>query len=273
MSEKDDKMIELEALEKEYEVILNQYQEALNSYISALNQPTNFVSLKGRAYWGQKGLNQDTANSKEECINMCKNDSKCTGATYNEKQHYCWLRQGNAASTITASNNTDDYAILSQDKVLLTRLNYYNEKLTDMSEQIFKSLRSLKPTLDENKAENTLKQKQIEIHYINLKKQKKDIEKELSEYMAVESEYNSQQLYANQNNVSLRVWLLITCIILLITFKNIMGQQDLPFTVLFWVGILGLLVILSFSLTQPSGFLMWGLVLLYVGLNFLGVVN
>lgn len=246
-NENNDKLIKLEALEKEYDVILNQYQEALNTYINALNQPKNYVSLKGRAYWGQKSLKQDAVTSKEDCINMCKSDSKCSGATYNEKQNYCWTRQGK--STLTVSND-NDYAILSQDKALLTRLQYFNSKLSEMSQEIIKELKTLTPYLKESQLKNDFKQKQIEIHYINLQNQKKDIEKELDDYMAIENEYMNQRLYVNQNNISLRVWFIITIIILLVTFKKMMGQQSMSFNTLFWVTLFGLIIVLSISINQ-----------------------
>lgn len=260
----NDTLIKLEALEKEYEVTLNQYQEALNSYITALKQPNGFVSLKGRAYWGTSGLTQGTADSEAICESMCKADSKCTGATYNEKQHYCWVRQGKSNVT-TASN--DSYAILTQDKALLARLQYFNDKLTQLSQQIMDNLYIVKPYLKETHNENNEKQNQIQLHYVSLKQQQKEIEKELAEYMALENEYQSQQLYANQNNVSLRIWVLITCIILLITLKNMLGLDSFPISLLFWVGIICLLIILSFSLTQPAGFLMWGVAILYIILS------
>jgi hypothetical protein len=246
-NENNDNLIKLEALEKEYDVVLNQYQESLKSYINALNQPKNYVSLKGRAYWGKQSLKEGNVASKEDCINMCKSDSKCSGATYNEKKNYCWTRQG--TSSLTASDE-NDYAILSQDKTLLTRLQYFNSKLSDMSEEIIKELNELKPNLKEDQNKNDFKQKQIEIHYTNLQKQKKDIEKELDEYMAIENEYINQQLYANQNNISLRVWFIITAIILLVTFKKMVGQQSVSLSILFWIILVGLVIVLSISINQ-----------------------
>ena len=246
-NENNDINIKLEALEKEYEVILNQYQEALNSYINALNQPKNFVSLKGRAYWGKKALNQSTVKSKEECIDMCKSDDKCSGATYNEKQRYCWTRQGKSDLTVAENN---DYAILSQDKALLTRLQYFNDKLSNMSEEIMDVLTKINPNLKESQLKNDFKQKQIEIHYINLQRQKRDIQKELDDYMAIENEYNDGQLYVNQNNISLRIWFIITIIILLVTFQNISGKQYVSFSILFWIILFGLIIILSVTIMQ-----------------------
>ncbi len=265
----NDMLIKLEALEKEYEVTLNQYQEALNTYIASLKQPKSFVSLKGRAYWGTKGLTQGAADSEAVCESMCKADSKCTGATYNEKQHYCWVRQGK--STVTTTTD-DSYAILTQDKALLARLQYFNTKLTDLSKQIMDNLYVIKPYLKETNNENDEKHKQIRLHYVSLKQQQRDIEKELAEYMALENEYQSQQLYANQNNISLRIWVLITCIILLVTLKKMLGLESFPISVLFWLGIICLLIILSFSLTQPAGFLMWGIAILYIVLSQLNII-
>ena len=68
--------------------------------------------------------------------------------------------------------------------------------------------------------------------------------------MAIENEYNDGQLYVNQNNISLRIWFIITIIILLVTFQNIGGKQYVSFSILFWIILFGLIIILSVTIMQ-----------------------
>jgi hypothetical protein len=91
-----------------------------------------------------------------------------------------------------------------------------------------------------------------------------EMEKQLQEYNSINEEYENQSLYVNQQTVSMRVWVLITCVILLITIKRMVGSSSPPLAITIWLIILILLIILTYSLSSPSGFAMWFLVLLAI---------
>lgn len=263
-NETNDKQIQLTTLEKEYETTLTQYQQALNNYISSLNSnQKSYSKLEGRAFWGQKALTQNAVNTIDDCVNMCKSDDKCTGATYNEKQHYCWTRQGN--SPLTASDE-NDYAILTSDKVLLIRVKYLNEQLMTISRQIISNLQQLRPTLTKQRQENKQKQEQIEIHYVSLKKQKDDIDKELITYNTIDNDYSDQLLNVEQKKYNLRFWSFIAFLIVYFIASTIFGFV-LPPTI-----ILAFLII-SFLLFLPSNKTKQNMVIIIVAIIVVGIIN
>ena len=154
-------LINIDTLQKEYEVVLQEYQESLQNYITSLtntdlssdstnlssdstnlssdstnlssnstnstnlssnstntnstSDSTNtnsFMSLKGRTWWGTKGIQEQSAATEEECKDMCFHLENCTGATFNAEQHYCWMRTGKSKITV---GRDDDYALVSTD--------------------------------------------------------------------------------------------------------------------------------------------------------------
>ena len=88
------------------------------------------------------------------------------------------------------------------------QLNHFNDKLTNLSKEFMTELQQIKPMIDEQKNINQEKQNNVKIYYINLTNQKKEIEKQLEEYKAIQNEYENQQIYATQKNMSLYFWIL-----------------------------------------------------------------
>ena len=57
-------VINVETLQKEYDVTLQQYQEAVQNYISILeNSSSKFEALKGRTWWGTDKLEEGTVDT------------------------------------------------------------------------------------------------------------------------------------------------------------------------------------------------------------------
>jgi len=250
----DNASINIETLEKEYEVTLQEYQEALNNYINSLKQTQEYTYLQGRAWWGESGLKQTNASDIKECENMCKADSKCSGATFNSKTNYCWLRKGQSLLTTSPDDN---YAIILSQKNALAKLQYYNDKLTTMSKQIMVELQRLQPKLDEQINENNLKQNELQIYYINLQKQKREIEKQAEEYMGLENNYLNQDLIATKANMTLNMFGAITLLVLLITIKKLFFPESKIVGTFFMMLIFLIFLYLSSNLTYPSIFALW----------------
>jgi hypothetical protein len=251
---KDNTSINIETLEKEYEVTLQQYQGALNNYINSLKQTQNYSQLKGRAWWGEIGLKQTNVKNITECENICKADSKCSGATFSSKTNYCWTRKGESLLS-TAPN--DYYAIILSQKDSLAKLQYYNNKLTNMSKEIMSELQRLRPNLNNKIKENNLKQNELQLYYINLEKQKKEIEKQAEEYKELENNYKNQDLYASKQNMILNMLVVLMSVILLITIKKIFFPESKVIGNIFMLLIFLIFLYLSSNLTNPSIFALW----------------
>lgn len=257
-------LIKVETLQKEYEVTLQQYQEAGKNYITSLqtspNYPntSNFTALKGRTWWGTAGLSEGSVNTQEECENMCANSDKCSGATFNPVKRYCWIRTGD--NGITAGLDTD-YALVTKQKAALSVMKYLNERLLTLNKQISNELQKINPEVRQQYEEKNQKQQELNVSYNKLLEQKIELDKQLQEYYSIDQEENNQSIYVNQQNVSFRIWVLVTALVLLITLKKLFGGESPPISITIWILIIIVLIILTYSLSTPAGFLM-GFVLL-----------
>jgi hypothetical protein len=246
-------LIKVQLLQEEYEVTLQQYQEAGQNFITNLqsktlsNPETNkFTALKGRSWWGTTGLKEGEVSSQQECENMCANSIECSGATFNPVKRYCWTRSGE--STITVGND-DDYALISQQKSALSIMKYLNDKLLDLNREMTNELQNINPDVEQQYDEKNIKHKQLTSSYDILLKQKIALDKELQEYYSIVGEENNQYLFVNQQNMSLRFWIIITCLVLsLMIYQFFTG--NLPFnSITIWLLIIIVLIILTYSLS------------------------
>jgi hypothetical protein len=220
-----------------------------------------FSALKGRTWWGTGGLSEGTVNSQEECENMCANSPECSGATFNSVKRYCWTRTGD----IGISAGTDsDYALITQQKAALSVMKTLNDRLLEINNQITSELQSINPQVQEQYEEKNQKHQELSSSYNNLLEQKIEIDKQLQEYYSIDQEENNQAIYVNQQNVSYRFWVLITCLVLLITIKKMLGSESPPISITIWIIIIIVLIILTYSLSTPAGFLMWFVLLVSI---------
>jgi hypothetical protein len=220
-----------------------------------------FTALKGRTWWGTGGLSEGAVNSQEECEDMCANSSECSGATFNSVKRYCWTRTGD----IGISAGTDsDYALITQQKAALSVMKTLNERLLEINNQITSELQSINPQVKEQYEEKNQKHQELSSSYNHLLEQKIEIDKQLQEYYSIEQEENNQSIFVIQQNVSYRFWVLITCLVLLITITKMFGSESPPLSITFWLIIIIVLIILTYSLSTPAGFLMWFVLLVSI---------
>ena len=247
-------IIKVETLQKEYEVTLQQYQEAVKNYTNTIDtiDKNTFVALKGRAWWGSSGLKEGTVSTQNECESMCAADTKCTGATFNPVKKYCWTRSGDGKLSPGEDN---DYALLTKQKAALGLANSLNDRLLAINTEITALLRDINPQVNEQKQEINKKQLQLENSYQKLLENKLDIEKQLQEYYSVDQENENQSLFVSQKNTLMRFWVLITCLVLMFTIRKIYGADKLPFLFVFWLLAIIIMIILSYGLSRPSGFM------------------
>lgn len=259
-------LIKIETLQKEYEVVLQEYQEAGKNYIISLQSDLNkYVALKGRSWWGTSGLIEGPVSSQEECENMCANSQECTGATFNPVKHYCWARKGESSITVGRDN---DYALLTQQKASLSTMKRLNQKLLDLNSQISDELTNINPEVEAQNKEKDLKQQQLNDSYEKLLEQKIELDKQLQDYYSIEQEEENQSLIVNQQNMSLRFWVLIVCLVLIFTIKRMVGASSLSFTMIYWLAIIIVLIMLTYTLSTPAGFMMLFLGILSIILYF-----
>ena len=220
-----------------------------------------FTALKGRTWWGTAGLSEGTVSTQEECENMCASSSQCSGATFNPVKRYCWTRSGESAITV---GRDDDYALITQQKAALSVMKYLNQRLLDLNKEITNELQNINPEVEQQYEEKNTKQQQLETSYNTLLGQKIALDKELQEYYSIGEEENNQSIFVNQQNLSFRFWVLITCLILLLMIKQLFGLESPPISITIWLLIIIVLIILTYSLSSPSGFVMLFIFLLVI---------
>lgn len=254
-------LIKVKTLQKEYEVLLQQYQEAGKNYISYLqnSDSSNYTALQGRTWWGIKGINESSVETQAECENMCASDEKCSGATFNPVKKYCWTRTGDGS---LSAGLDDDYALIPQQKSALIVMKGLNDQLLSINEQITNELKKSNPYIQQQSQEKNIQQQKLGESYQQLLEQKMEMEKQLQQYYSIEEDYDNQSLYVNQQTVSMRFWVLITCLILLVTFNKMYGSESPPIAITLWLLIIIVLIVLTYSLSSPAGFAMWFIVLL-----------
>jgi hypothetical protein len=252
-----DALIKIEVLQKEYEVTLQQYQEAIQNYISSLentnSDTSTFTSLKGRTWWGSQGLKEGTVSNDSECISMCASNDKCTGATFNPVKRYCWTRTGDGK--ITTGLDTD-YALVKKQTAAISVMKVFNEKLISLNKDISKALLNINPQIKLQMEEKNKKQEELNKAYQKLLEQKDEMQSEMLQLNSINQNNQNQSLFTNEQNISNRLWVLITFLVLWFTINKMFNLPSPSLSFFIWIFIISTFIILTFNLTTAGGFLM-----------------
>jgi|694.fasta_scaffold10861_13 hypothetical protein len=220
-----------------------------------------FAEIPGRTWWGTYGIKEGSAETKDDCVSMCATDSNCTGATFNEVKRYCWTRGGEGSLSV---GKTDDSALIPKLKSAMIILNRLNDKLMDIIKELRSEIKNLNPKLKEERQENEEKQKKFDQYYYDLSDNKVEMAKLLNEYNSVESDLDDKTLIVEQQNLSYRLWILLSIILVLITLKKMKGDTTEGSIVdkIITFGLLIAIIMFIFTLNKPSGFASLGLALI-----------
>lgn len=220
-----------------------------------------FAELPGRTWWGTYGIKEGTAETKDDCASMCAADSSCTGATFNPVKRYCWTRGGDGS---ISAGLPDDNALIPKLKSVTIILDGLNNKLMDINKQIRAETKKINPVLNQEKQQNEEKQQKFDQYYNDLSDDKLEMAKLLNEYNTFNSDLDNQTLFAEQQNLSYRLWVLLTFILVLITFKKMTGvSSESPSVNKIINGVLVMsIIMLIYCLNKPSGFASFGLAII-----------
>jgi hypothetical protein len=261
---KNDKMneslLKIEVLQKEYDVTLQKYQEAVQNYINSLEtsltsnkDASNFTALKGRTWWGTQGLKEGTVSSQTECSSMCSSDDKCSGATFNPVKRYCWTRSGDGQ--ISTGLDTDE-ALVSKQTAAMSIMRYLNKQLLDLNQQLTTELSTINPQIKEQTELKDKKQQELNTAHQKLIEQKNEMESEMFVLNSINKNNQNQNLYTNEQNISNRLWVLITFLVLWFTIRKMFNLPSPSFSFAIWLIIISSFIILTFNLTTSGGFLL-----------------
>lgn len=181
---------------------------------------SRFVSLQGKTFWGTGGVKEGPSQTAEDCESMCLSDQKCTGATFNPDKQYCWARTGEGS---VAAGLGSDYALIPKLRLNVMVLKQLNSKLLNINTKIANGLKQLIPDAQRSSSDKDQKQQELSRSYAALLKEQQELEVMLKEYQTLEEQLVNNELYVNQQNSSVKFWLLFALIILILTFKQMTG--------------------------------------------------
>jgi hypothetical protein len=221
------------------------------------------VALKGRVFWGQKGLKEGNLNSVEACQALCSSDPLCTGATYNSAKAYCWTRAG---SGDVATGLDTDYAIISEVKQNADLISELNNRLINLNDKIKTVLVDIVPEEEAEVKVKNAKQANLQSIYQQLLADRKKIEEMIEEYRMLDQRQDDTSLYVEQNNIAYILWFVFAIIIVVYTLKlqlfpNIAAN---PFRVIFWFILAVLFIVVTMYLNSAPGFFLWGIIIMLV---------
>ena len=255
----NESLLKIEVLQKEYDVTLQKYQEAVQNYIKSLestlttDSSSNFTVLKGRTWWGTQGLKEATVSNEEDCISMCASDDKCSGATFNPVKRYCWTRSGEGQISVGLDS---DNALVSNQTASMSIMKYLNGQLLDLNKQLTTELSAINPQIKEQQEEKDKKQQELNTSYQKLLEQKNEMQSEMHQLNSINKNNQNQSLFTNEQNISNRVWVLITFLVLWFTIRKMLNLPSPSISFVIWLFIISCFIILTFNLNTSGGFLL-----------------
>jgi hypothetical protein len=139
-------VLNLETLSKQYDTILTEYTQTQTDYINYISSLpcknsscATLSNMSGYTYYGTNTLQNSSQSSPDNCVALCSSIDGCSGGTFNSNSSNCQLVSGNG--TLNTASDTD-YAIVSQDKIYLQKLQSLNSMLTEVNTQILNAISS-----------------------------------------------------------------------------------------------------------------------------------
>jgi hypothetical protein len=194
------------------------FSTSSSNKISNNNRTAEFISLRGKNFWGTAPLSQGRVNSIQECENMCGSDINCTGATFQSSNNLCFTRTGMAE---VVNGQSSDYALVPQIRQILNTLQNLNNQLLNINQQIDTQMQSLYPIAQQDQINKNAKQLELNDNYMKLLEEQNEITVNLQEYETLEEKYDNNSLNVNQKNILYKFWTLLAILLLAITFKII----------------------------------------------------
>ena len=208
----------------------------------------DYISLKGKSWWGTGELKTETVETENECIALCEADEKCSGATFNPSKKTCWVRSGESEITdgmVDETGQGSDYALIKKLKYKMISLKELNSKLLTLNEKIIDKINKRENNKMENNYEKIesynnlqdINNRKLEDYYNVLSKHKKEIAEQLNEYEDIEQQYDNSSIYVKQQHWTYNIYAILALILLFITVKKI-SEGDNMISIFLMIGII-----------------------------------
>jgi hypothetical protein len=146
-----------------------------------------------------------------------------------------------------------------------------NDRLLEINKQLTTAIDSSTPQQDAQQMENTNKSNQLHKYYAQLLAERLQMDKMVKDNQSIDAEYINQSLFVEQQNGSLRFWTIVACVLSIIVANQMRGKTA-TFASVFWLLIMISLIVLSFSISNISGFTIWVILILIIILMKMGII-
>jgi hypothetical protein len=189
----------------------------------------DYISLKGKTWWGTGSITGGTIETEGECIALCEADVNCSGATFNPTKKLCWIRSGD--SEITPGLKDDptygsDYALIKKLKYDVITLKSLNSKLITLNRQIIDKIENINPEIELYENDKNNNNKKLKDYYDVLLRHRDEIIEQLNDYENVESQYDNSSIYVKQQHWSYNIYAILALILIFITIKKISEGEN-----------------------------------------------
>lgn len=178
-----------------------------------INQP-ELVSIRGQSYIGTGSAGQSNANTLQDCIASCSQNSNCNGATFVSNR--CELRTGDG-QVVPSSN--DSYAIIPKSKQMLLNMEDINQQLISINKQITDKIKLNEPKFYKNDSEGKKKQQELIDNYKILIGEREKIYELLNQYETLNSVKDEEDVRINKNYYTYILLIGLLLAILFIFYK------------------------------------------------------
>ena len=215
--------LDLESLISQYNTLLMKYEQTVQDYAKERNtQKVNLETIKGYSFSGTGSAGTSTATTLDSCVQSCKSNKKCTGATFNSGK--CDIRMGDGS--IVSASSSNSYAIVPRSKRLLNDIKTMNDQLININASIqskisFRNYPNINHTkiLDKNiKLVDDLRKK-----HNRLLDEQSAIDEILDEYENIDNITNDS---VRKSTYHFYMYILLTILVVIILF--ILVQPSLP---------------------------------------------
>jgi len=205
----------LTSLSDQYNSMLRQYQQTYQNYIQNSHKNSHLVTVNDSAFWGNSGISQRSQPSVHDCLNSCKNQSSCSGATYNHSDQSCYLRSGNG----NIISSPDKTAIISQSLQYSYQLKNLNQQLLNIQQQIKNQLEQSYSNVQNISTQQQDKNKIIDHNHDILQEDRDKIEQMIHEFELLNAADKNSQIVVTQEYSRYIVYLLIAILFFILVIK------------------------------------------------------
>ena len=205
------------SLSDQYNSLLNQYQQTYQNYIqsSHISHPSHMVTIDDSAFWGDAELSKLSQSSVDHCLHSCRNNSSCSGATYDQTTQSCYLRTGNG----NVSSDPGKTAIVSQSLQYSYQLKQINQQLLDIHQQMKDKLNQSYSSYQDKSQEQQQQNQLLDYNQSILQQERMRIDEMIHEYELLNAADRNSQVVVTQEYSSYIVYFLIAVLLFLLVMK------------------------------------------------------